>query len=130
MISIAREFCPSNKQFVTVIYGPLIILHASCISQAITQEVAMKKIDSKSSRISPLSLLHGAMAQRKRSHIFQCNIKIHLDYVPSCQPALNEQECIFRPGKYEAVRNSWFDSLDTVQFKKIWHLSLKLVYSL
>ncbi|MEK7992564.1 MAG: IS630 family transposase [Planctomycetota bacterium] len=49
----------------------------------------------------------------------QHHTRIQIEYLPPYQPALNEQECIWRQGKYEVTRNVWFDSLDTIylQFK-------------
>jgi transposase len=51
---------------------------------------------------------------------------IKLEYLPPYQPALNEQENIWRQGRYEVTRNVWFESLDMlyIQFKrKIDHWS-------
>jgi transposase len=50
----------------------------------------------------------------------QHHTQIHLEYLPAYQPALNEQECIWRQGRYEVTRNVWFDSLDAIylQFKR------------
>jgi len=43
--------------------------------------------------------------------------QIHLEYLPPYQPALNEQENIWRQGKYEATHNVWFDSLETIYIR-------------
>jgi transposase len=56
----------------------------------------------------------------------QHHTRIHLQYLPPYQPALNEQECIWRQGRYEVTRNAWFDSLDAtyLRFKsKVAHWS-------
>ncbi len=42
---------------------------------------------------------------------------IHLEYLPSYQPALNPQERIWRQGRYEVTRNVWFYDLDTIYTK-------------
>lgn len=58
---------------------------------------------------------------------------IHLEYLPSYQPALNEQENIWRQGKYEVTRNVWYDNLDIIyiRFKrKIDHWSKKRIKQL
>ena len=52
--------------------------------------------------------------------------EIHLEYLPPYQPALNEQENIWRQGRYEVTRNVWFENLDIIyiRFKhKIDHWS-------
>lgn len=52
--------------------------------------------------------------------------RIHLEYLPPYQPALNEQENIWRHGRYEVTRNVWIDNLDEIyiRFKhKIDHWS-------
>jgi transposase len=43
--------------------------------------------------------------------------RILLEYLPPYQPALNEQECIWRQGRYEVTRNAWFDSLDSLYLR-------------
>jgi transposase len=50
----------------------------------------------------------------------QRHTQIHLEYLPPYQPALNEQENIWRQGKYEVTHNIWFDSLETIynRFKR------------
>lgn len=40
--------------------------------------------------------------------------KIHLEYLPPYQPALNPQERLWRQGRYEVTRNVWFLDLDTL----------------
>ena len=47
----------------------------------------------------------------------QRHTQIHLEYLPAYQPALNEQENIWRQGKYEATHNVWFDSLETIYIR-------------
>jgi len=59
--------------------------------------------------------------------------EIHLEYLPPYQPALNEQENIWRQGRYEVTRNVWFESLDIIyiRFKrKIDHWSDKRIKQL
>lgn len=59
--------------------------------------------------------------------------RIQLEYLPPYQPALNEQESIWRQGKYEVTRNVWFDSLDTIylRFKsKVDHWSKQRIKQL
>jgi len=63
----------------------------------------------------------------------QHHTRIHLEYLPPYQPALNEQECIWRQGRYEVTRNVWFDSLDSIylQFKsKVDHWSKQRIKQL
>lgn len=43
--------------------------------------------------------------------------QIHIEYLPPYQPALNEQENIWRQGKYEATHNVWFDSLEMIYIR-------------
>ena len=38
--------------------------------------------------------------------------RLHLDYLPAYQPALNPQERVWRRVRYEATTNRWFESLD------------------
>ena len=47
----------------------------------------------------------------------ESHTEIHLEYLPPYQPALNEQENIWRQGRYEVSRNSWFDSLDIIYIR-------------
>ena len=63
----------------------------------------------------------------------QHHSQIKLEYLPPYQPALNEQENIWRQGRYEVTRNAWFDSLDIiyVRFKrKIAHWSTQRIKQL
>ena len=56
--------------------------------------------------------------------------EIHLGYLPSYQPALNPQERIWRQGRYEVTRNTWFYDLDTIHekfHKTICHWSPKKI---
>ena len=56
--------------------------------------------------------------------------EIHLGYLPSYQPALNPQERIWRQGRYEVTRNTWFYDLDTIHdkfHKIICHCSPKKI---
>ena len=45
--------------------------------------------------------------------------RLHLEYLPPYQPALNPQERIWRRVRYEATTNRWFENLeatwDTIQ---------------
>ncbi len=55
---------------------------------------------------------------------------IHLQYLPSYQPALNPQERIWRQGRYEVTKNAWFYDLDTIYTKfqhRICHWSTKKI---
>lgn len=57
-------------------------------------------------------------------------INIHLEYLPPYQPALNPQERIWRQGRYEVTRNTWFYDLDTIYIKfhqRISHWSSKKI---
>jgi transposase len=47
----------------------------------------------------------------------QQHTEIHLEYLPPYQPALNEQECIWRQAKYEVTRNVWFATLDIIYLR-------------
>lgn len=40
--------------------------------------------------------------------------RLHIEYLPSYQPALNMQERIWRQIRYEATTNHWFEDLDTI----------------
>lgn len=40
--------------------------------------------------------------------------RLHIEYLPSYQPALNMQERIWRQIRYEATTNCWFESLDVI----------------
>jgi len=40
--------------------------------------------------------------------------RLHLDYLPAYQPALNMQERIWRQVRYEATTNRWFEDLDLI----------------
>lgn len=40
--------------------------------------------------------------------------RLHLDYLPPSQPALNPQERIWRRVRYEATTNRWFEQLDDI----------------
>lgn len=42
---------------------------------------------------------------------------IHLEYLPPYQPALNPQERLWRQGRYEVTRNTWFYDLDILYEK-------------
>jgi hypothetical protein len=53
----------------------------------------------------------------------QNHTEIHLEYLPAYQPALNEQERIWRQGRYEVTKNVWFDSLDTLYMKFVGAVS-------
>ena len=44
----------------------------------------------------------------------QTHPRLHLDYLPRYQPALNPQERIWRRVRYEATTNRWFETLDTI----------------
>jgi len=52
------------------------------------------------------------------------HIRLHLQYLPPYQPALNVQERIWRQIRYEVTTNFWFDNLDT-----IWHTAQDTVYA-
>lgn len=40
--------------------------------------------------------------------------RLHLDYLPRYQPALNPQERIWRRVRYEATTNRWFPDLEAI----------------
>jgi transposase len=40
--------------------------------------------------------------------------RLHLEFLPAYQPALNMQERIWRRVRYEATTNRWFDDLENV----------------
>jgi DDE superfamily endonuclease len=41
--------------------------------------------------------------------------RLHLDYLPPYQPALNPQERIWRQIRFEATTNRWFETLEQVR---------------
>lgn len=58
---------------------------------------------------------------------------IHLEYLPPYQPALNPQERIWRQGRYEVTKNTWFYDLDTIYAKfqfRICHWSANKIKTL
>jgi transposase len=55
---------------------------------------------------------------------FENHRSIHLEYLPSYQPALNAQERIWRQVRYETTTNRWFVSLD-----ETWTVILKTTRS-
>ncbi len=63
----------------------------------------------------------------------ESHTEIHLEYLPPYQPALNPQERIWRQGRYEVTRNTWFYDLDTIYTKfqhRICHWSAKKIKTL
>lgn len=40
--------------------------------------------------------------------------RLHLEYLPAYQPALNPQERLWRQIRYETTTNYWFETLDEV----------------
>lgn len=40
--------------------------------------------------------------------------RLHLEYLPAYQPALNPQERVWRRIRYEATTNRWFENLDAI----------------
>ena len=40
--------------------------------------------------------------------------RLRIKYLPTCQPALNMQERIWRRIRYEATTNRWFEDIDTI----------------
>lgn len=47
-------------------------------------------------------------------HFLEIHPRLHLDYLPRYQPALNPQERIWRRVRYEATTNRWFETLDAI----------------
>jgi len=47
-------------------------------------------------------------------HFLETHPRLHLDYLPRYQPALNPQERIWRRVRYEATTNRWFETLDAI----------------
>jgi len=60
----------------------------------------------------------------------QSRAELHLEYLPSYQPALNPQERIWRQTRYEVTKNVWFPDLDSIHTRitqRIRHWSPKKI---